>query len=95
MTKSAIEHNIKEIRAIARAHGATRIRVFGSHAKGTANEPNCLDLLVDLEEGRDLLDLVGLKQDLEALLGCPVDVLTEGALRPYLREKILQEAKPL
>ena len=48
MTKSAIEHNIKEIRAIARAHGATRIRVFGSHAKGIANEPNDLDLLIDL-----------------------------------------------
>jgi len=48
-----------------------------------------------LEPGRDLCDLVGLKQDLEALLGRKVDVLEEEGLSPYLRDRILQEARPL
>jgi len=89
------ETYLKQIHSIAQSHGAVRIRVFGSHAKGTAHKLSDLDLLVDLEEGRDLLDLVGLKQDLESLLGHSVDVVTEGALSPYLREKIMQEARPL
>jgi uncharacterized protein len=49
-------------------------------------------LLVTLEEGRSLLDLVGLKQDLEDLVHRPVDVVTEQALSPYLRNQILSEA---
>ena len=48
-----------------------------------------------LGEGRSLLDLVGLKQDLEDLLSRPVDVVTERALSPYLRERVLSEAVPL
>jgi predicted nucleotidyltransferase len=51
-----------------------------------------LDLLVTLGEGRSLLDLVGLKQDLEDLVHRPVDVVTEKALSPYLRERVLSEA---
>ena len=90
-----LENYAEEIENIARNHGASRIRVFGSHATGRASGSSDLDLIVDLEEGRDLLDIVGLKQDLESLLGCKVDVLTEGALSPYLRDKILQEARPL
>jgi predicted nucleotidyltransferase len=89
------ETYLKQIQSIARSHGAVRIRVFGSQAKGTAHKLSDLDLLVDLEEGRDLLDLVGLKQDLESLLGHSVDVVTEGGLSPYLRDKIIQEARPL
>jgi predicted nucleotidyltransferase len=85
----------EDVRRIARSHGATKIRVFGSHAAGGATPFSDLDLLVDLEDGRDLLDLVGLKQDLESLLECSVDVLTEGCLSPYLRERILQEARAL
>jgi len=50
---------------------------------------------VDLEPGRSLLDLVALKQDLEDLLGCQVDVVTEGGLSPYLREQVLREAVPV
>jgi predicted nucleotidyltransferase len=51
--------------------------------------------LVELQPGRDLLDLVGFKLDLEDVLGCPVDVVTEGSLSPYLRKRILAEARPL
>ena len=95
MSDSILETYADEIRKIARTHGAIRIRIFGSHAKGAAKEASDLDLLVELEEGRDLLDIVGLKQDLEAFLGFKVDVLTERALSPYLRDEIVQKAIPL
>jgi predicted nucleotidyltransferase len=95
VNRSLLENYAEKIRKIARTHGAVGVRVFGSHAKGVGREASDLDLLVDLEDGRDLLDLVGIKQDLESLLCRKVDVLTEEALSPYLREKIVQEAIPL
>jgi predicted nucleotidyltransferase len=63
--------------------------------RGEGRAGSDLDLLVTLGEGRSLLDLVGLKQDLEDLIHCPVDVVTERALSPYLRERVLYEAEPL
>jgi len=95
MNDSLIKRYADEINRIARKHGAVRLRVFGSHASGKTTEASDLDLLVDFEPGRDLLDLVGLKQELEALLGQKVDVVEEEGLSPYLREKIIQEARPL
>lgn len=90
-----IERNATEIRRIARAHGATRVRLFGSRARDEAIPRSDVDLLVDLEPGRDLLDLVAIKQDIEALLGVPVDVLESGGLSPYLKARILRDAQPL
>lgn len=90
-----IAGNIEGIRRISREHGAQAIRIFGSRARGMGAPGSDLDVLVDLDAGRDLLDLVAIKQDLEALLGCPVDVVTEPALSPYLREQVLREAQPL
>ena len=95
MSSKLIKEYAGEIRRIARTHGAKRLRVFGSQVSGAASDTSDLDLLVELDPGRDLMDLVGLKQDLEALLGRKVDVLTEGSLSPYLRDRILQEAQPL
>ena len=83
------------IRRIARIHGATKLRMFGSRARGTGTEKSDLDLLVEFEAERDLLDLVALKQDLEALLGCKVDVVEEGALSPYLKERVIRQAVSL
>lgn len=71
------------------------MRVFGSRARGEEGPDSDLDLLVDLEPDRSLLDVISIKQDLEDLLGCSVDVVTEGGLSPYLRERILAEALPL
>ncbi|MFN8625541.1 MAG: nucleotidyltransferase family protein [Candidatus Binatia bacterium] len=95
MADFLISDRAEEIRQIARQHGARRIRVFGSRARGDAGASSDVDLLVELESGRDLLDLVALKQDLEALLGCPVDVVEEEGLSPYLRERVLAEARSL
>jgi putative addiction module component (TIGR02574 family) len=85
----------EEILEVASRHGAGNVRIFGSLARGEGSEASDLDLLVTLAEGRSLLDLVGLKQDLEDLVHRPVDVVTEGALSPYLRDRILAEAVPL
>jgi hypothetical protein len=84
-----------DILSIARAHGASNVCVFGSRARGESREDSDLDLLIDLEEGRSLLDLIGIEQDLEDLLGRPVDVLTRRELSPYLRDRVLREAVPL
>lgn len=95
MKAGFLEERAGSIRAIARAHGVRRVRVFGSHASGAATPTSDLDLLVELERDRDLLDLAEFKLDLEEALGREVDVVTERGISPYLRERILREAKPL
>ena len=79
---------------VAAQHGARNIRVFGSVARGEAGPDSDLDLLVDFESGRSLLDQVALTQDLERLLGRPVDVVTEDGLYWLLRRRIMGEASP-
>ena len=76
-------------------HGAVRVRVFGSVARGEAREDSDLDLLVAFEEGRTLLDHARLKVALEGLLGVRVDIVSERGLAPRLREQVLREAIPL
>ncbi len=95
MTASLLKSRTKVIRRVAQVHGVARMRVFGSHASGDATSASDLDLLVTLRPDRDLLDLVAFKLDVEDLLGCKVDVVTEGGLSPYLRRAILRTAKPL
>src|SRR3989442_6921738 len=73
---TALQDYRADILRIAEEHGARNVRVFGSEARGDAGAHSDLDLLVDMEQGRSLLDLVGLGQDLEDLLGRRVDVLT-------------------
>ncbi len=80
---------------LAKRHGASNVRVFGSLARGEGREGSDLDLLVTLGHERSLLDLIGLKQDLEDLVHRPVDVVTEQSLSPYLRQQVLSEAVPL
>ena len=70
-------------------------RVFGSVLHGTDRDGSDLDLLVDALPGATLLDLGGLQDDLESLLGIQVDVLTPGDLSPKFRAKVLAEAQPV
>jgi len=84
-----------EILRIAERHGATRVRLFGSVARGEADEQSDVDFLVDMERGRSLLDRAALMLELEQLLKRRVDVATERGLRESLRKEILQEAVPL
>ncbi|MDG4576375.1 MAG: nucleotidyltransferase family protein [Defluviicoccus sp.] len=84
-----------ELLRIAAKYGASDVRVFGSVARGEADEESDIDLLVCFEPGRSLLDHAGLWLDLEALLDCRVDVVSEGGLKPRLKDRVLGEAVPL
>lgn len=84
-----------DINRIAASHGARNVRVFGSVIRGEASGASDLDLLVEMAEGRSLFDLVALSDELEETLGIDVDVVTEGGLSPYLRDRILAEAVSL
>lgn len=92
---TAIRNHRDEILRLARAHGARKLRLFGSAARGDDRSDSDLDLLVEMEPGRSLVDHVALKQDLEGLLGCDVDVVTEQSLHPRLRDRVLREAVSL
>jgi predicted nucleotidyltransferase len=81
-----------EILRIAAKHGARKIRVFGSVARGEADEKSDIDFLVEMEPGRTLLDMGGLLMDLRELLGRDVDVVTERGLKERIRDRVLREA---
>jgi hypothetical protein len=81
-----------EILRIAQQHGARNVRIFGSVARGEADAASDVDVLVDMEGGRSLLDLAGLLVDLEDLLHCNVDVVAEHGLRERIRGRVLRDA---
>ncbi len=93
MTLEELRSRRRDVIAVAGRHGASRLRVFGSLARQTPDNASDLDLLVDLEPGRTLLDLVALERDLAALLGCRVDVGTR--LRPSLQGRVENEVAEL
>lgn len=80
---------------IAARHGVRNVRVFGSVARGEADETSDIDFLVELEPGRTLFDLGGLLMDLRDLLGREVDVVTDHGLKTRIRPRVLQEAVAL
>lgn len=84
-----------EILRIARKYGARNIRVFGSVARGEAKAGSDVDLLVDLDPDRTLMDLGGLLMELCETLQAPVDVATEAMLRPPARAQAARDAVPL
>ncbi|MDQ6665701.1 MAG: nucleotidyltransferase domain-containing protein [Acidobacteriota bacterium] len=83
------------ILATAARYGARNVRVFGSVSRGEEDDLSDLDLLVDLDGGRTLMDLGGLFMDLRAQLSMRVDVTTDGMLRSDIRDRVLSEAVPL
>jgi uncharacterized protein len=80
---------------ITEKHGAKHVRIFGSFARGEQHKRSDVDLIITLPNKASLLDLAGIKIDLEEELRRKVDLLTEDGISPYLREHILREAKPL
>ncbi|TVR25404.1 MAG: DNA polymerase subunit beta [Anaerolineaceae bacterium] len=81
---------------IARRHGASNVRVFGSVVRGEATTDSDVDLLVEQDWSRlSTWGGMGLITDLEDLLGCKVDVATVEELKPRIRERVLREAVPL
>lgn len=82
----------QEILAIAARHGAYNVRIFGSVARGEADGKSDVDILVDAGPVTSSWFPAGLIIDLEELLGCEVDVVTERGLRPRIKDKVLKEA---
>jgi len=95
MTEQLSPELRQEILRIARAHGASNVCVFGSLSRGQGRQDSDLDLLIDLDEGRSLLDLIAIEHGLEDLLHRPVDVVTRRGLSVHLRDRVLAEAVPL
>jgi hypothetical protein len=93
--KDILQAKRQEILAIAAKHGAYNVRIFGSVARGEADEASDVDILVELEPGRSLFDLGGVLMDLENLLECKVDVVTVRGLRKRISERVFKEAVPL
>ena len=96
MPEIAIYQLLQEKRSaileIASQYGASNVRVFGSVARREADAESDLDLLIQLDPGRSLFDLGGLAIDLQTLLGCKVDVVTEKGLKSRIRDRVLSEA---
>ncbi len=78
---------------VLRKHGVRRAALFGSIVRGEATEESDIDLLIEFEGRKSLLDLAGLKLDLQESLRRKVDVLTYKSLHPLLKERILSEQK--
>lgn len=94
-TWSEIQKRKPEITALGRKFGVSNIRVFGSVARGTANESSDIDLLIWVDAKRSLLDVIGFEQGVADLLGAKVDAVEEAALNPTVKQIILIEAKSL
>lgn len=94
-TIASIKAKRDEILRIAARHGAFNVRVFGSVARGEAGPNSDLDLLVDFESGRSLLDQIALTQELEMLLGRKVQVSAPEARHWYIRDQVFHEARAL
>ena len=95
MSLEALRTHRHKILELAERHGARNVRVFGSTVRGDARPDSDIDILVEVERGRTLLDVIALEQDLEELLGRSVEVLTDAGLSPYLRQRLLVEAATL
>ena len=91
----ALAAHREEIRALAAARGARNVRVFGSVVRGVDRDGSDLDLLVDVDPGVSLFSYVGLQLDLEDALGVKVDLCTPEELHPWLKDRILAEARAL
>jgi uncharacterized protein len=90
-----LQEKREAILATASKYGAYNVRIFGSVARGEADSDSDVDFLVEMEAERSLLDLGGLLMELQDLLNCPVDVVTEKGLRSRIRDRVLSEAVPL
>ena len=94
-TLRSLRQRRRAIEEVARNRGVTSVKVFGSVARGEAQRDSDIDLLVEIETGRSLLDLGGFVEDLTELLGRPVHVVTKRTPHGELGENVLAEAVPL
>lgn len=92
---SPLPVEISTIRPLLDRYGVSSLAVFGSFARGEARGDSDVDMLVSFSRQVSLLTLIALERELSALLRRKVDLQTEGALSPYLRDRILKERQIL
>ena len=92
-----ISASAEHIGDFCRRHHIRKLSLFGSVLRDDFRPESDVDVLAEFEPGRvpDFFDFVGMKEELAAILGRPVDLKTPGSLSPYFREKVLREALPL
>jgi uncharacterized protein len=95
MELSHVSHLIQQNRDNLDRHAVKSLAVFGSVARGEATETSDLDVLVEFSKPVGLFEFIRLKKFLEDLTGCKVDLVTQDALHPVMRETILNECKPI
>ncbi len=95
VTVAGLRSRREELVCAGRQHGISNIRVFGSVARGEADEHSDLDLLVDVAPGHGYFDMAGFALDVEDLMQVFTQVATENGLKPRIRERVLAEAIPL
>ena len=94
--KQLLHEKREEILEIASKHGAYNVRIFGSVARGDDTEDSDIDFLIDYDINKISPWFPGgLLMDLQDLLGCKVDIVTEKGLSKFIKHRILDEAKPL
>jgi predicted nucleotidyltransferase len=79
--RELIEAKRAEIREVVQRHHGRTVAVFGSVARGDESPTSDIDLLVEFEPGSSLFDLLHISEELETLLGVPVDVISAGGLK--------------
>lgn len=85
----------RQLRPLFREHGVKRASIFGSFARGEQTATSDMDILVEFQRGKSLIDLIGLKQAIEETTERKADITTNAALHPRLRPQILSEAIPI
>ena len=92
MTQRDLNATMETVISILRKHGAKRIEIFGSYARGEQKKTSDLDIIVKFEDKKTLIELIGIEQELEDALGMEVDLLTEASISPYMMNRIKKEA---
>jgi predicted nucleotidyltransferase len=93
--RELLEAKRDDILRIAARHGARNVRIFGSVARGDDDESSDIDLMVDMDPDRSLLDHAALLLELRALLGDALDVVSSRGMKPRIRDRALREAVAL
>jgi predicted nucleotidyltransferase len=90
---SVLPLDSSKVADVCRRNEVRRLRVFGSYARGEATEASDMDLIADFSGPKSLLDIVRIEREMSSALGVRVDLLTEGAISPYIRERIADDLR--